>query len=597
MAVRLDGGIGDVLLAMPVLAALFDALVRCEIDVFYFQPEAARFATAGARFVRAVHPAAGFAAAERRYDLSVRPAQFVRYGVRDAAKLARVAPDFAARLNEAAARLEAVRGLADRHPALDGLWGRLCVQAGRNVLDTAGFLGALPVDRHTPLWLAPDPAALALLDARVGPPGTRYVTLHDGFDNSTPIPAGAATKCWPLERWAAFVAGLRARHPDVRVVQVGARRSRAIPGVDVDLVDRTSLAEAAWVVKHALVHVDTDSGLAHLARAVHAPAVVLFGPTDAGYYGHPGHANLAPARCGNCWWSTPDWLARCPRGLARPECVESIAPEVVVEEASRRIAAARPLAATAGPVACYDGALCRDGAPVLAALCDALELPPLPPTAHIRSADTGVHIHASKQWEYLWALRALDGVRVAGGPLRVADLGGGRGALAPWLARRGDRVEVYDVDYQWDHGGDATVEWRYRRQALDAGYRAAFGSLYNVPAPSGAYDAVTCISVVEHVPHKAYVLAEALRLLRPGGVLVLTFDLATAPERFEDGMRREIFGPARIAATLARLGLEAPPLDPADVERSARAIHADGVCGIPEGMTVGGMVIRKGGAR
>lgn len=104
---------------------------------------------------------------------------------------------------------------------------------------------------------------------------------------------------------------------------------------------------------------------------------------------------------------------------------------------------------------------------------------------------------------------------------------------------------------------------------------------------------MTCISVVEHVPYKEYVLKEVLRLLRPGGRLVLTFDFANQPERFDrDGAREEIFSPERLAATMKRLGIPFGAAERDEVERSAGRAHADRVCGLPEGMTVAGMVIR-----
>jgi ADP-heptose:LPS heptosyltransferase len=597
IAARLDGGIGDVMLASPLLEALFDTIERCEIDVFFHQPEAARFIFANARFVRRVHPVSQLAQIEGQYDVSLRTLQFARYAVRAPEKIQRVCPDFAERMREAGSRFNAVRGLADRQPSLDGLWGRISVRAGRNVLDSIGYLGGLDVNRHTDLFLAPDPAAYAFLSSQIGGCGERYITVHDGFDNSVAIPPGAATKCWPIEHWQALVGALKSSHPNLRIVQIGARKSRHISGVDIDLVERTTLHETAWILKNAQFHIDTDSGLVHIARALHTPAIVLFGPTDVGYYAHDGNINLAPAECGNCWWSTPDWLSRCPRGLAAPVCMSSVSPATVVEHAHRILQDEYRLTASAGPVTLYDGTLIQEDSAVLDNLCEVLDLERAPITSHIRNERTGVCIHASKQWEYLYALRALaDADSREENRLKIADLGGGRGALAPYLAHRGHDVEVFDVDYLWDHGGDPSIETKYRRWARDVGYRARFGSLYNVPAKSSAFDVVTCISVVEHVPHKEYVLKEAFRILKPGGILILTFDFATAPSRFEDGMRREIFSPERVADSLNRLGISFTPVDARMVEESAIRIQSDGVCGIPEGMTVAGMVIKKGSA-
>ena len=113
-----------------------------------------------------------------------------------------------------------------------------------------------------------------------------YVTVHDGFDNTTPVAAGLATKCWPLQHWADLVRSLKSRMPELGLCKWALAKSRAIAGVDVDLVDRTSLQQAAWILKNALLHIDTDSGLVHVARAVHTPVVALFGPTDVAYYGY-----------------------------------------------------------------------------------------------------------------------------------------------------------------------------------------------------------------------------------------------------------------------------------------------------------------------
>jgi SAM-dependent methyltransferase len=545
LAAVLDDGIGDALLASPLLETLFDDLERCEIDVFHPQPEVARFVFSNARFVRGVFAADQLPGVENQYDLSVRTSRSARFNVRDPAKLQRVCPGFVERV-----------------------------------------LGGTGLARAREFFLAPDPTAYGALAAHVGC-GVRYVTLHTGFDD---------TASWSQEHWTRVAADLRVRFPDLRLVQLGADESPRIPGMDVDLVGRATLDETAWFLKHAALHVDAGSGLAHLARAVHTPGIVLFRPPEAEACGHACNTNLAAPSLANCREATPDWLSLCSWGIAGRECMTSIAPEAVVEHAIRQLEAVESLRAHAGPVACYDGALCTADYSQLVRLCITLELPLLPISQHIQNDRTGVYIHASKQWEYLYALRGISqayGFDAQG--LRIADVGGGRGALGPYLAHLGHRVETFDLDYLWVHGADPTVELRFRRWAREVGLRARFGSLYNVPAPSGAYDVVTCISVVEHVPFKEYVLLEALRILRPGGLLVLTFDFATTPEPFEGGTRREIFSPERLASTLQWLGIPATPVDPEEVKRSAGRAYADCVCGLPEGMSVAGMLIRKGG--
>ena len=44
----------------------------------------------------------------------------------------------------------------------------------------------------------------------------------------------------------------------------------------------------------------------------------------------------------------------------------------------------------------------------------------------------------------------------------------------------------------------------------------------SIPAPDGSFDAILCSEVLEHVPEPTHALDEFVRLLRPGGVMILT---------------------------------------------------------------------------
>jgi SAM-dependent methyltransferase len=117
--------------------------------------------------------------------------------------------------------------------------------------------------------------------------------------------------------------------------------------------------------------------------------------------------------------------------------------------------------------------------------------------------------------------------------------------------------------------------------------------LFNVPAESSAYDVVLSVSVLEHVPHKQYALREALRLLRPGGKLFMSFDFTLDAKSNEDRLRVEIFTPERLCAALANVGISHDVPSPKQVEASAARVQQDAVAGIPVGMTVGSLVIAR----
>ncbi|MFD1561242.1 methyltransferase domain-containing protein [Paraburkholderia silviterrae] len=596
VAIYLCGGLGDVIVSGRFVQQLFIAAGYPRIDVYYHTPDVARFVFNAARFVKGVYADSALRDARHAYHAVIFVAQFVRYEILKRDEVERLSPALLNIADEADKRLAQYRGLFDRHPLLDGLWGRLSAQAGRNVVANLGFLGNLPIDASTATFLAPDPNRIALADKLLAGAGTPYVTLHDGFDNLQGPAPGQATKCWPLEHWARLVDCLRASVPDLRLVQVGGNKSRHIPGTDVDLVQRTDLHEVAWVIKHALLHIDTDSGLVHMASALHTQSVALFGPTLGSYFGYPGNINLSAGSCGGCWWSTPEWLAQCPRGLAQPACMAAVAPEYVERCALPALTARRAERPrhTLVDARLYDSALHTQRAAVLDQLFTQLDIAPVPITAHARREDVGLYIHASKQWEYLYVERRIEerfGANRCN--LAIADIGGGRGALTPYLAARGHRVHLYDIDYLWDAGGDERVERRFLAWAARERIGAQFASLYNLPAEDASFDVVLSVSVVEHIVYKQYALKEALRVLKPGGLLILTFDYAAGPDRFEDGMRREIFDAKRLNDALAALGLSGAGFGEAALERSLRDIRRDGVLGIPDGMTVGGIAIVK----
>ncbi len=605
IAVRLTGGMGDVLLASPFLEAMYDAIgAECEITAFYHTPAIARFIFAGARYVHAVKDVAELGrAATIRSDLLVHTGHFPRYVVHNARALEQLAtPEFRAIVKESERVVAGIRGFVDHHPRLDGVWARLLQRdnLGTKYLDGIGQVSGLPVDHRTYPFLALDPKhrtrPLVARDAGGNGSilvGDRFITVHDGFDNRQLPAAGQATKCWPLEHWTQLVAILRSRYRDAAIVQLGAGKSRRIPGVDLCLVDSTTLEETAWILKDALVHVDTDSGIAHLAHALHTPAVVLFGPTNSYYFGHDTNRNVGVGTCSDCWWSTPDWLAKCPRGLAVPACMQAIEPEHVATIASdviKRRDRERPKY-SAGPLRCYDG-MSEETRSIADAIALTAGLEPGPITGHLVDGQTGVYVHASKQWEYPYAVRAMLAQWTDFRHLHVADVGGGRGALASFLAKSGAYVEQFDRDYQWGRGNVLT-ESAYQRYAKGKGYRARFGSIYNLPATSDAYDVVLCMSVLEHLPDKPAALRELLRILRPGGICVLTFDLALEPERFTDALRVGVADPLHLATWLDAVGVYLPGISAELVESSLRGIQNDGVAGIPDGMTVAGLTITK----
>ncbi len=95
-------------------------------------------------------------------------------------------------------------------------------------------------------------------------------------------------------------------------------------------------------------------------------------------------------------------------------------------------------------------------------------------------------------------------------PSKVLDLGCGAGLLSNDLATRGHRVT----------GLDASLESLSVAGRRDVTRRAVYhqGDVARLPYADGSFDAVCAMDLLEHVEDPAAVIAEAGRVLAPGGV-------------------------------------------------------------------------------
>lgn len=104
---------------------------------------------------------------------------------------------------------------------------------------------------------------------------------------------------------------------------------------------------------------------------------------------------------------------------------------------------------------------------------------------------------------------------------RLLEIGYGSGILLLELARRAREVHGLDL-----HVNTGPVERMLQAHGVTATLRS--GDIYALPYPDGHFDAVVCLSVMEHLTELDKACGEVRRVLAPGGVAVFGFPVRNA---------------------------------------------------------------------
>jgi 2-polyprenyl-6-hydroxyphenyl methylase/3-demethylubiquinone-9 3-methyltransferase len=100
--------------------------------------------------------------------------------------------------------------------------------------------------------------------------------------------------------------------------------------------------------------------------------------------------------------------------------------------------------------------------------------------------------------------------------LAIADIGCGGGLISEPLTRLGATVTGIDPATR----NIEVARLHAEGQGLDIDYRAL--TVEELVAEGRLYDAIVSLEVIEHVPDPTLFIAECARLVRPGGLLVLS---------------------------------------------------------------------------
>jgi len=105
---------------------------------------------------------------------------------------------------------------------------------------------------------------------------------------------------------------------------------------------------------------------------------------------------------------------------------------------------------------------------------------------------------------------------------RVADVGCGGGLLSEALAKAGARVTGIDLGEKViEIARLHMLESKLAVPSLEIDYRVQSSSELAAAEPE-SFDAVCCMELIEHVPDPTALVGDLARMLKPGGVLVMS---------------------------------------------------------------------------
>jgi len=134
-----------------------------------------------------------------------------------------------------------------------------------------------------------------------------------------------------------------------------------------------------------------------------------------------------------------------------------------------------------------------------------------------RVHDLRIHSDWSKIWGYPWTWRYLCELPIP--RLKILDIGSELSPMPWFFASLGASVTIVEADPAYEH------RWQVLREKNGFDVKWDFTAGPELPMASDTFDLVTSYSAIENIRDKDTAIEEAIRVLKPLGMLCLAFDI------------------------------------------------------------------------
>ena len=130
--------------------------------------------------------------------------------------------------------------------------------------------------------------------------------------------------------------------------------------------------------------------------------------------------------------------------------------------------------------------------------------------------------HWSRQWEYPFVYEKIKHFAGKKSPLAILDAGSGFTFFPFYLASQFETAKIHCCD----NNRILAKSFDQRNRVNRSDVQFSLANLKSLSYESKQFDLIYCISVLEHIDGYDQVVREFHRILKPGGQLVVTFDIS-----------------------------------------------------------------------